>query len=60
MRIGYHLSSEEFTPAALLEQARGAEAAGFPALTIANHYRPWNDAQGQSAFVWSMTCGLIV
>ncbi|MDG4786714.1 TIGR03557 family F420-dependent LLM class oxidoreductase [Micromonospora sp. WMMD1102] len=54
MRIGYFLSSEEYTPAELLEQARGAEAAGFQALWISDHYHPWVDAQGQSGFVWSM------
>jgi G6PDH family F420-dependent oxidoreductase len=54
MRIGYFLSSEEFTPAELLEQAHGAEAAGFAALWISDHYHPWIDAQGQSPFVWSM------
>ena len=54
MRIGYFLSSEEYTPAELLEQARGAERAGFEALWISDHYHPWVDAQGQSPFVWSM------
>jgi G6PDH family F420-dependent oxidoreductase len=54
MRIGYFLSSEEYTPAELLAQARAAEAAGFAALWISDHYHPWVDAQGQSAFVWSM------
>ncbi|MET8041022.1 TIGR03557 family F420-dependent LLM class oxidoreductase [Micromonospora sp. NPDC005215] len=54
MKIGYFLSSEEFTPAELLEQARGAERAGFEALWISDHYHPWVDAQGQSPFVWSM------
>jgi G6PDH family F420-dependent oxidoreductase len=53
MRIGYFLSSEEYTPAELIEQARGAERAGFTALWISDHYHPWVDAQGQSAFVWS-------
>ncbi|TYB38603.1 TIGR03557 family F420-dependent LLM class oxidoreductase [Micromonospora sp. AP08] len=53
MRIGYFLSSEEYTPAELLEQARGAERAGFESLWISDHYHPWVDAQGQSAFVWS-------
>ncbi|MBQ1015830.1 LLM class flavin-dependent oxidoreductase, partial [Micromonospora sp. M51] len=48
MKIGYFLSSEEFTPAELLEQARGAERAGFEALWISDHYHPWVDAQGQS------------
>ncbi|MGS2619594.1 TIGR03557 family F420-dependent LLM class oxidoreductase [Micromonospora sp. LZ34] len=54
MKIGYFLSCEEFTPAELLEQARGAERAGFEALWISDHYHPWVDAQGQSPFVWSM------
>jgi G6PDH family F420-dependent oxidoreductase len=54
MRIGYFLSSEEYSPAELIEQARGAERAGFQGLWISDHYHPWVDAQGQSAFVWSM------
>jgi len=54
MRIGYMLSSEEYPPQQLLEQARGAERAGFDALWISDHYHPWVDAQGQSPFVWSM------
>ena len=64
MRIGYFLSSEEYSPAELIEQARGAERAGFQGLWISDHYHPWVDAQGQSAFVWSMigalsqACGL--
>jgi G6PDH family F420-dependent oxidoreductase len=58
MRIGYFLSSEEYTPAELIEQARGAERAGFRGLWISDHYHPWVDAQGQSPFVWS-TIGAI-
>ena len=54
MRIGYFLSSEEYTPAELIEQAKGAERAGFTSLWISDHYHPWVDEQGQSAFVWSM------
>src|SRR3954471_9657191 len=53
MRIGYFLSSEEFGPADLGAQAKAAEQAGFQALWISDHYHPWVDAQGQSAFVWS-------
>jgi len=53
-RIGYFLSTEEFTPAQLLGQARMAERAGFEALWISDHYHPWNDEQGQSPFVWSV------
>ncbi|GHD23152.1 LLM class F420-dependent oxidoreductase [Streptomyces galbus] len=51
---GYFLSCEEFSPAELVEQARMAEQAGFQALWISDHYHPWNDAQGQSPFVWSV------
>ena len=54
MRFGYFLSSEEYTPAQLLEQARLAEEAGFEALWISDHFHPWNDEQGQSPFVWSV------
>jgi G6PDH family F420-dependent oxidoreductase len=54
MRIGYFLSSEEYAPAELVQQARLAERAGFQALWISDHFHPWNDAQGQSPFVWSM------
>jgi G6PDH family F420-dependent oxidoreductase len=53
MRIGYFLSSEEFGPADLIDQARRAEDAGFEALWISDHFHPWLDAQGQSPFVWS-------
>lgn len=54
MRFGYFLSCEEYTPAQLVEQARLAEEAGFEALWISDHFHPWNDAQGQSPFVWSV------
>jgi G6PDH family F420-dependent oxidoreductase len=58
VRFGYFLSTEEHTPAELLEQARLAEQAGFEALWISDHYHPWNDEQGQSPFVWSLIGGL--
>jgi G6PDH family F420-dependent oxidoreductase len=54
MRIGYFLSSEEYTPAQLIEQARLAQDAGFQGLWISDHYHPWNDEQGQSPLVWSV------
>src|SRR3954469_3564970 len=54
MKIGFFLSCEEFGPGDLVEQARRAEAAGFHALWISDHYHPWNDQQGHSAFVWSV------
>ncbi len=54
MQIGYFLSTEEFTPKELVEQARLAEQAGFEKLWVSDHYHPWNDQQGQSPFVWSV------
>ena len=54
MQIGYFLSSEEHSPGDLVDQARRAEAAGFHALWISDHYHPWNDQQGHSSFVWSV------
>jgi G6PDH family F420-dependent oxidoreductase len=54
MRIGYFLSTEEYEPAQLVEQAKLAEEAGFDALWISDHFHPWNDAQGQGPFVWSL------
>ncbi|HTW14077.1 MAG TPA: TIGR03557 family F420-dependent LLM class oxidoreductase [Nocardioides sp.] len=54
MRVGYFLSSEEYTPEELVEQAVAAERAGFEALWISDHFHPWNDEQGQSAFVWTV------
>jgi G6PDH family F420-dependent oxidoreductase len=54
MKVGYFLACEEFSPRELIEQAKQAEAAGFHALWISDHYHPWNDEQGHSAFVWSV------
>ncbi|CAA9339047.1 MAG: Similar to F420-dependent glucose-6-phosphate dehydrogenase, SCO6495 family [uncultured Frankineae bacterium] len=52
--LGYFISSEEHRPQALVEQAVRAEQAGFDALWVSDHYHPWNSAQGQSPFVWSV------
>src|SRR5690349_19784463 len=52
--IGYFLSCEQFGPSELVEQARRAEQAGFERLWISDHFHPWNDAQGQSPFVWGV------
>ncbi len=54
MRIGYFLSTEEYSPAELVAQAKAAADAGFEALWISDHFHPWNDEQGNSPFVWSV------
>lgn len=53
-RIGYFLSSEQFGPHELVDQAKRAEAAGFSALWISDHFHPWNEDQGHSPFVWGV------
>ncbi len=53
MNIGYTLSSEQFGPNDLADQAAEAEAAGFDFLTVSDHYHPWTRVQGESPFVWS-------
>jgi G6PDH family F420-dependent oxidoreductase len=53
-KIGYFLSCEQYTPAQLVDQAKRAEAAGFEALWISDHFHPWNDEQGHSPFVWGI------
>ncbi len=58
MKIGYFLSSEEFGPLELVEQAVKAQRAGFQDLWISDHFHPWNDEQGHGSFVWS-TIGAI-
>jgi G6PDH family F420-dependent oxidoreductase len=53
-KFGYFLSSEEWGPAELVEQAVKAQSAGFESLAISDHFHPWNDEQGSSPFVWSV------
>jgi G6PDH family F420-dependent oxidoreductase len=54
MNIGYFLSCEEFGPRELVRQAQLAERSGFHGLWISDHFHPWNDAQGESSFVWTV------
>ena len=57
-RIGYKLSSEEFGPTDLVQQAVRAETAGFDFALISDHFHPWTDRQGQSPFVWAALGGI--
>lgn len=52
--IGYSLSSEEFSPKELVEQAQAAERAGFEFTMISDHFHPWSHRQGHSPFAWSV------
>ncbi|MDO9355344.1 MAG: LLM class flavin-dependent oxidoreductase [Solirubrobacteraceae bacterium] len=45
-------STEEFTPPVLVEQAKAAEAAGFDALGLSDHFAPWfPEGEGSQAWV---------
>jgi G6PDH family F420-dependent oxidoreductase len=60
VEIGYALSSEEHRPLDLVGNAARAEEAGFAFSLISDHYHPWVDRQGQSAFVWSVLGAIAV
>jgi len=57
-QLGYWLSSEEHAPLDLVRDAGRAEEAGFEFAMISDHFHPWIDAQGHSAFVWSVIGGI--
>ncbi|MBL7500540.1 TIGR03557 family F420-dependent LLM class oxidoreductase [Frankia sp. CNm7] len=54
MQIGYKLMTEAFGPKEIIRQAVAAEAAGFDFVELSDHFHPWLDDQGHSAFTWSM------
>lgn len=51
--FGVHASHEQIHPTALLEAVVHAERAGFDAAMSSDHFAPWSERQGQSAFAWS-------
>jgi probable non-F420 flavinoid oxidoreductase len=50
---GIHASHEQIHPSRLLAAVTRAEAAGFDAAMSSDHFSPWSERQGQSAFAWS-------
>jgi G6PDH family F420-dependent oxidoreductase len=58
VHIGYALSSEEHPANDLITFACRAEQVGFEYAMISDHYHPWIDEQGESAFVWSVLGGI--
>src|SRR4051812_2686265 len=53
-KIGYALSSEEFTAPEIVRNTRLAKESGFSDFMISDHFHPWIDRQGNSPFVWSV------
>ncbi|MGH3292598.1 MAG: LLM class flavin-dependent oxidoreductase, partial [Trebonia sp.] len=60
MRVGYKLATEGFGPKELIRQAVLAERAGFDFVEMSDHYHPWLEAQGHSAFTWSLLSAIAV
>ena len=53
-RFGYKLMSETTGPKELVRNARLAEQAGFDFVSISDHFHPWLESHGHSAFAWSV------
>ena len=52
--LGLHASHELFSPAALLQAVRLANAAGFQSAMCSDHFHPWTaEPHAQSGFAWS-------
>lgn len=51
--FGIHASHEQVPPRVLLDAVQRAEEAGFDAAMSSDHFSPWSERQGASAFAWS-------
>jgi probable non-F420 flavinoid oxidoreductase len=51
--VGFHSSHEQVHPSELLRAVQHAEEAGFTAAMCSDHFAPWSERQGESAFAWS-------
>lgn len=53
MRIGFHASHEQISPAQLLADVQHAERAGFEMAMCSDHLAPWSARQGHSGYTWA-------
>ena len=60
MKIGYKLATEALPPEEVVRQTVLAEEAGFDFVELSDHYHPWLEAQGHSAFTWSLLGAMAV
>lgn len=58
MQYGYKLSTESFDPNEIIRQALRAEQVGFDFVELSDHFHPWLDNQGHSAFTWSLLAAI--
>jgi G6PDH family F420-dependent oxidoreductase len=56
--FGYTLSSEEFGPSELVDNATEAEGRGYDFVSVSDHFHPWLAEQGESPFVWNTLGGV--
>lgn len=54
MDFGYTMLCEQTPPKQLVADLVRAEAVGFDFSVISDHYFPWIEAQGHSAYAWSV------
>lgn len=53
VKVGYHVSHEQFKPSVLLQLVQQAQRAGFTSALSSDHFYPWSESQGESGFAWS-------
>jgi probable non-F420 flavinoid oxidoreductase len=51
--VGFHSSHEQIHPSDLLRYVQRAEEVGFTGAMCSDHFAPWSERQGQSAFAWA-------
>ncbi|WDF66856.1 TIGR03885 family FMN-dependent LLM class oxidoreductase [Sphingobacterium oryzagri] len=53
VKIGYHISHEQFSPKDLLAYTQIAAKSGFGLITSSDHFHPWSESNSHSGFAWS-------
>jgi coenzyme F420-dependent glucose-6-phosphate dehydrogenase len=53
MRYWVQLATEQFPPSRLVDQAVGAENAGFDAVNVSDHFQPWWEP-GEAGQAWTL------
>jgi coenzyme F420-dependent glucose-6-phosphate dehydrogenase len=52
-RYWVQLATEQFAPSELVDQAKGAESAGFDGVNVSDHFQPWWEP-GHSGQAWTL------
>ncbi len=52
LKLGWKAGPEQYPPEELLNYAIKADAAGFDALDVSDHFHPWSE-KGQACFAWT-------